>query len=245
MLVEIIPARSGIYEIRNLVDGKRYIGSAMQLRKRWRDHRDALRGKHGRTNARLKSAWKKHGEAAFLFRPLVFCAPEDLLFYEQLAIDHLRPEYNIRKVAESNFGLKWSADVRDRMGAPKRGVKRGPLSPERRARLSAAHMGKKLSPEHRARISEVQRGTTRGPLSPRTRAKIAEAHRGRKKSPQTRARVSKSKGGLSDDQVREIRRRVRSGEVGRVVAEEFGIPPSTVSKIKTGGRYTWVEDEAP
>ena len=29
---------SGIYQIRNLVNGKRYVGSAVNLRARWRQH---------------------------------------------------------------------------------------------------------------------------------------------------------------------------------------------------------------
>lgn len=57
--------------------------------------------------------------------------------YEQRALDALMPEYNIRKIAESNIGLKWSDEVKAKMGAPKRGKKRGPISEELRAVLSA------------------------------------------------------------------------------------------------------------
>lgn len=240
----MLPDRSGVYVIRNRIDGKSYVGSAVSLRKRWRDHKDSLEGRHGRPNPRLRNAWRKYGAGAFSFAPIIYCAVDDLLLYEQLAMDALQPEYNIRKIAESNIGLKWSAEVRERMGAPKRGVKRGPLSEELRAKLSAAHKGKRLSAGHRAKISEVQRGTTRGPPSKETRAKIAESNRGRKKSLETRIRISACKGGLADEQVREIRRRVRSGERTVAVAKDFGLHPTTVSKIKTGARYSWVTSEA-
>lgn len=36
---------AGIYEIRNAVNGKRYVGSSVRIKKRWRDHRSALNGR--------------------------------------------------------------------------------------------------------------------------------------------------------------------------------------------------------
>lgn len=35
---------AGIYEICNTVNGKRYIGSSVRIKERWRDHRSALDG---------------------------------------------------------------------------------------------------------------------------------------------------------------------------------------------------------
>ena len=37
--------QSGIYEILNTVNGKRYIGSAVNLAKRWKEHRTGLNRK--------------------------------------------------------------------------------------------------------------------------------------------------------------------------------------------------------
>lgn len=235
-----IPLRSGIYEIRNCVDGKRYIGSAMSLRKRWRDHTDALIGKYGRPNPRLKNAWRKYGPSAFTFKPIIYCAPEHLLLYEQLVLDVLRPEYNIRKIAESNIGVKWSDDVKARMGAPKRGRKMPPLSDERRAKISMAHKGKRLSAEHRAKISAIQLGTVRGPRPPEVVDKVAAANRGKVRTDAMRRQVSQSKGGLTDEQVRDIRRRVASGESNKSISDSTGVDPTTVSNIKRGKRYSWV-----
>jgi len=239
-----IPRRPGIYEIRNCVDGKRYIGSAMSLRKRWRDHTDALMGKHGRANPRLKNAWRKYGPSAFTFKPIIYCAPEHLLLYEQLVLDGLRPEYNIRKIAESNIGVKWSDETKAKMGAPKRGRKRGPITEELRAVLSAMKKGKPLSAEHRAKISEVQRGQKRGPRPSWIAAKAAAANRGFERTPEYRKRVSEAKGGLTDEQVREIRRRLSGGESNKSVSDSSGVDPSTVSNIKRGKRYAWVTASA-
>ena len=86
--------QSGIYEILNTVNGKRYIGSAVYIVGRFARHRMHLRrGTHH--SVHLQRAWNKHGEEAFEFRPILFCTKDMLLYYEQLAIDAFKPLYNI------------------------------------------------------------------------------------------------------------------------------------------------------
>lgn len=45
---------------------------------------------------------------------------------------------------------------------------------------------------------------------------------------------------LTEDEVRQIRRRLNSGEVGRRLAEEFGVSPVTISAIKVGRIWSHV-----
>lgn len=81
-----LPHSSGIYQIRCLPTGKIYIGSAINLRDRWRLHqRDLRRGEHG--NRHLQSAWDKYGEASFEFTVLQLVDPPELLHTEQEWID--------------------------------------------------------------------------------------------------------------------------------------------------------------
>lgn len=95
--------RSGIYKITNTLTGKCYIGSAVNVEKRWREHCFAL--KHGTHHSQyLQRAWGKHGPEAFVFSRLIACNRENLLTYEQLCLDAYRPEYNILKVAGSGLG---------------------------------------------------------------------------------------------------------------------------------------------
>lgn len=57
-------SKSGIYQIRNLVNGKVYIGSACRLNSRKSDHlRSLQRGNH--VNQKLQRAWNKYGPSAF------------------------------------------------------------------------------------------------------------------------------------------------------------------------------------
>ena len=55
---------SGIYIIRNLINGNVYIGSAVRIDSRKRQHLHKLRsGKH--ENGHLQKAWNKYGEDSF------------------------------------------------------------------------------------------------------------------------------------------------------------------------------------
>lgn len=69
-----------------------------------------------------------------------------------------------------------------------------PLSPEWRAKLSAAGMGQRRSPEARERGAAKQRGQKRGPprLTEKSRAALGKPHRGVPKSPEQRQKISQA-----------------------------------------------------
>lgn len=96
--------QSGIYKITCVPTGKFYIGSAVRMNKRWAVHRHSMRGQK-KACPKLLNAWNKYGEDAFTFEPMLFCAVKDLLFYEQLLIDQLKPALNVQKVAGSMLGV--------------------------------------------------------------------------------------------------------------------------------------------
>lgn len=86
---------SGIYEIRNEVSGKRYVGSTGNFQRRWSQHLGSLRGGY-HSNPDLQSDWNKHGEAVFKFTPLFLCARQDLKGTEQRFITApVNGNYNI------------------------------------------------------------------------------------------------------------------------------------------------------
>lgn len=65
---------SGVYEIRNALNNKRYIGSSINIYRRWRDHKRML-NLSVHPNKHLQSAWNKYGEKHFVFKILETCEP--------------------------------------------------------------------------------------------------------------------------------------------------------------------------
>lgn len=174
---------TGIYCIRNLMDGKEYIGSAARgFRRRWDRHlRDLRQGKHH--SHLLQKAWNACGEAAFEFSILEECPPDQCLEREQHFIDTLDPHYNICRIAGSWLGRGVSPETRAKMGAWQKGRK---LSPETCARIGAASKGRHPSPATRAKISASLMGHG---ASPEARARMSAALQGHSTSPSTRAKI--------------------------------------------------------
>ncbi|HWQ32448.1 MAG TPA: GIY-YIG nuclease family protein [Blastocatellia bacterium] len=84
--VKVPSCLSGVYQIRCLPNGKIYVGSAVDLRARWHQHRLSLRrGNH--RNRHLQKAWNKYGEANFEFSILELTGRSNLLSAEQSWID--------------------------------------------------------------------------------------------------------------------------------------------------------------
>ena len=102
---ERIPPRSGIYEIVNTINGKRYVGSAQDIDARWKVHTHFLK-KNNHHSPRLQNAWNKYGEASFQILDLELCEKSRLYEVEQAYIDTLSPEYNMTFIAESPRGAR-------------------------------------------------------------------------------------------------------------------------------------------
>jgi len=191
--------KSGVYVIVNGTNGKRYVGSSINLRVRWREHKRRLRrGDHD--NQHLLAAWNKYGSKAFWFKILFFCSKSSLIEMEQLAMDAIAPEYNIAPVAGSRLGLRHSEETKAKISASVMGHK---TSEDTKLKLSMANKGHKYNtPEVRAKISVALKGKNRaktcslrvvhGPHSVETRAKMSAALTGRTLSAEHIANMSKA-----------------------------------------------------
>lgn len=140
----LVSKRAGIYLITHEASGKCYAGSAVDLCRRHAEHQRMLRrGAH--ENDHLQKAWNRHGQDEFSFVILFYCAPADLLFFEQRVLDYYKQKIGWRQMYNSN------PNARSRLGSPK--------SPEECAKISARMkgnkftLGRKLTDEHRAKIS--------------------------------------------------------------------------------------------
>ena len=190
--------QAGIYMIVHDASGKLYVGSAVDLCRRHGEHQRMFRrGAH--ENDHLQKAWNKHGQEAFTFVVLLYCAPADLLFYEQRAIDSYkqrvgwRQMYNSNPNASSALGREKSPEDRAKISARMKGnsyTKGHKLSPEHKAKISIAttrrNLGHEVSVETRKKIGDANRGRTH---TPEARAKISAAGKGRKLSEEHKAKL--------------------------------------------------------
>lgn len=189
---------SGIYTITHTASGKRYVGSAVNLQKRFNKHRSELRsGKH--PSPTLTASWNKYGESAFEFLTLLRCSKENLLFFEQRAMDVLKPKFNIRLVAMSNIGLKFSDEFRAKMS--------------QRLLGNAYTLGYKHSEESKAKMKAFQKSRIR---SPEIGKKIGAAKLGVKLSPSHCLNIRKSKANVSA----ETRMKQRLAKLGKALSTE-------------------------
>lgn len=231
-MTDAILAQSGIYAIINKINGKRYVGSACEIRSRWSFHRSML-SREIHHSQKLQNSWRKHGLEAFDFVVLEFVRDKSMLIKrEQYWIDLFQSAtsagYNMLPTAGSHFGIKQSPDHIAARVLAHTGAKR---SDETRARIALAATGRKQSPEQVAkRVAHIiGRKQTAEHI-----AKSSAARTGRKntpesiekmravvKSPETRAKMSASGKGkvlspesiLKREATRRANRLVRLAEV--------------------------------
>lgn len=181
---------AGIYKI-TAPSGNFYVGSSVDLFRRKREHIADLRsGRH--CNRQLSRAWARYPEA-LEFSILLVCAPDDALFYEQRALNILKPRYNLCREAGSLFGLSKSAAHRDKIS---RALMGHAVSEATREKISLALQGRPLRVKRK--MSAVAVAAMRDRMigrkaSPETRAKMSASAFGRKKSAETRARMTEAK----------------------------------------------------
>lgn len=230
--------KTGIYEISNLVNGKRYIGSAVSFAARWLKHTSQLsRGCHH--SRILQNAWDKYGAGSFEFRCVLVCDRENLMLYEQTVIDAFQPEYNVCKKAFSCLGVKRTKDSIEKMISARIAVGGWSPSAETRALISASlkgRPGRRKTPEQREAMSLAKRGVVTDHLR-----ELAKKKLGVPRTQDVRAKLSKAIASLSDEQVREIRLRCANGEKQSDVGAQFGIRQPSVSEIVRRISYKWVD----
>lgn len=120
---------SGIYFIKNNQNGKIYVGSATNIRKRWKSHRNRLR-RNTHDNYHLQNVYNKYGMEIFDWGLLEKVENKELLFSrEQFYIDDLKSYdrtvgYNINRYATSPYKRIVKDSTRKKQSQIKKGVKR-------------------------------------------------------------------------------------------------------------------------
>lgn len=102
--------KSGIYGFLCRTTNKIYIGSSINLYRRFNRHFNG-----DSSNIKLQRAINKYTLQNFIFIVFEFCEAKDLIIREQYYFHNLKPEYNINPVAGSRLGSSQSIETRAKM----------------------------------------------------------------------------------------------------------------------------------
>ncbi len=224
--------KSGIYCIKNKVNNKVYIGSAVNFRTRFISHRTNLNNNKKQPNRYLQFAWNKYEESNFEFIILEYVENrKDLRNVEQKWMDKLNVldknyGYNICPKAENSSGYKHTEDALKKM--KKTQSNRKPISEETRKRMSKAQKGLKLGKNH------PNYGKT---MSEETKKKIGKGNKGHTKSRGENNPAAK----YNELQVRTYRRAVEFGMKRMEICRLLNIPKSTMNNMinKSSWKYIY------
>lgn len=124
--------KPGIYQIINLINGKTYVGSSVNLERRLNEYLNPLYISRNlkKGNSKILKALLKYDYINFEFKILEFIEFETstkserrnlLLNKEQYFINEIKPEYNINQEAGNNLGRIYDQEVRRKMSLAKKG----------------------------------------------------------------------------------------------------------------------------
>jgi group I intron endonuclease len=260
--------KTGVYQIKNLVNGKVYVGSAVNINHRWVEHKsDLSRQKHH--SKHLQYAWNKYGESNFNFEILEECPVEKLIYWEQIWMDSLcacdkRLGYNISPIAGSCLGVKHSEKAKKNMSDSHRGISGGENNPAakltwekvreiREKYASGKHTQRSLAKDkgiaHSGIVNIIHNETwVDETLSDDYLEKVIKVGIENRSSDEIRAKMSFSRRGeksslakLSWEKVRAIRSKYLTGKyVYEDLAKEYEVGRSCIGSIV--GNRTWRDE---
>lgn len=204
----------GVYSIRNVLNGKIYVGSSVDVFSRWADHKyEASRDKY---KYPLYNAIRKYGLDKFEFSVVEEVKETALLnaretswiaYYKAASSEY---GYNICKEAATTFGYRHSEESKLKMSLTKKGKNRK-HSEDWRKRHSLLLQGRKHSEETKKKISLAQIGKK---LSEEHIKKMREKLKGRKLSEETLQKLRNKR------HSEETKKKISEAGKNRVVSEE-------------------------
>lgn len=217
----------GIYKITNITNNKSYIGSSVNIKSRWRQHKSCLRkGTHHCIG--LQRAWNKYGENNFEFSILEIVEDKTLILHRetfyinQFKSANGRDGYNSLPIAGSPLGTKPSDATRQKMSESQRKI---PY--EDRLKYCVSFAGKQHTDETKAKMRASNRHTK--PTEEQKLA-ISKVHKGKIISAEHRAIVGKAT--ALKNKTPEMRAKVSAALKGRVITPEWRAKLSAAAKAR-------------
>jgi len=222
----------GIYQVRNLVDGKRYIGSSIDLKARKSQHFSSLR-RNCHFNSHLQRSFDKYGINNFVFEILCYAEKDQeyLFLLEENYISFYKANdgafgYNMRLEANTNVGTRRSEETKLKMSLSRSGYKHSEEAKEHMRATKGHRRPFTMSfrtAEHIQHISESKKGKHPN-FSDEDMQFRKERILGEKNF---NAR-------LTEKEVIQIRILLAQNFLGTEIAEKFGVNSSTIYRIRDG-----------
>lgn len=209
---------SGIYRIRNLQNGKCYVGQAVSFEKRFNVHRHHLRhDKHN--NRHLQRAWNYYGERAFAFEVIeeIPRRQRSKKEFKKVLIEREQFHMDALQTADPSFGYNIS---------PRAGTQLGYRhSDDSRRKMRQAGLGRELPEEWRQNIADSMKA------------------KGIIRSQEERDRLSARRSHLKNDEVIEVLDMYEEGVSQEKIADQIGVSTTAVNRIIRGLSYRKVGEE--
>lgn len=210
---------SGVYAIKNLVNGKCYVGSAISINQRWFSHQSLLRrGKHH--SVKLQRAYEKYGKENFeyvileLVKDIIALTAREQYWMEKLIATHPRKGYNVQPFAASALGIKRSEKTKQKMRDRKYSMKTRRLMSKNMKGRKSWNTGMKMPMEFRVKISQAKIGKPGTRLGKRTTLK-------------TKKLLSANNRLFSNDTLLKIRRMHKNGMSVTNISKIMGMARTT------------------
>lgn len=251
---------SGVYVIKNKINDKVYIGSSINIKKRWKEHINSLQ-KKSHANFHLQRAWDTYGKEAFEFSIEEECKVENLLAVEQRWLDEYKSYnidngYNICENAGNTLGRKHTDESRKKISINHHDVigKNNPMFG-----VPSPNSGKKHTTETKKKISDKLKGKKSwsegktkhtDPIVKQISDKLSGERNyfyGKTHSEETKLKMSIQRRGdkssnskLTWEDVRKIRELKKQGLSNRKIGAIFSVSGTTIFGIVNN--LSWKEE---
>lgn len=148
--------KAGVYQFINKLTGQSYVGSSINLSKRFRQYYSySYISSSARGKSIICSSILKNGYSNFSLTILEYCKIDETINREQFYIDTIVPTMNILQMAGNSLGYNHTEEALAKMSE----VKKGKIySTEHKAKISEALKGKLVSAETKTLISLLKSG---------------------------------------------------------------------------------------
>lgn len=251
---------SGIYIIKNKINNKIYVGSSINISKRWNEHMNHLEG-NNHANQYLQRSWNQNGKDCFEFLIAEECDIENLLLVEQKWLDTTKsyePEngYNICRYAGNTLGKTHTEEAKKKISENHHDVS-GENNPM--FGIPSPNTGKKHSEETKMKMSQKLKGKKpwnkgRTKESDPVIKNISQSQKGtnnsfygKTHSEETKKIIGISNSGensslskLTWEKVNQIRELKKEGLSNRKIGAMFGVSGTTIHGIVNN--LSWKEE---